>query len=99
MAYRPRDADPTTDATRRRSNAPAAPSTPTTVGDQLEWAAIVLGSIGVPDPAREAAAVLASVMGLPGVPLEPDLAAPLAASHVDRFLAAIARRMRDEPPR
>jgi hypothetical protein len=99
MACRPRDGDPTTDATRRRSNAPNAPSTPTTVGEQLEWAANVLGSIGAPDPAGEAAAILASVMGLPGVPLEPDLAAPLAASDVDRFLVAIARRTRDEPPR
>jgi hypothetical protein len=83
MAPRPRD----------------APSTPTTVGEQLEWATRVLGAIGAPEPAREAAALLASVMGLPSVPLEPDPAAPLAASEVDRFLAAVARRTRDAPPR
>jgi hypothetical protein len=86
-------------ACRPEPNAFDAPSTPTTVGEQLAWATHVLGTVGAPNPGREAAALLALAMGLPSLPLEPDLTAPLAASHVDRFLAAIARRTRDEPPR
>jgi hypothetical protein len=65
----------------------------------MEWATQVLGTVGATEPAREAAALLASAMGLLGVALDLDPAAPLAASHVDRFLAAIARRTRDEHPR
>jgi hypothetical protein len=83
---------------REQAHASDAPSTPTTVGEQLRWATHVLGTVGTAEPAREAATLLASAMGLPSVPLEPDPAAPLAASQVDRFLAAIARRLRDEQP-
>ena len=74
-----------------------APSAPTTVGEQLEWATRVLESVAAREPAREAAALLASVMGSPSGPLEPDSATSLTASQVDRFLAAIVRRTRDEP--
>ena len=84
---------------RARTNSLGAPSPPTTVGEQLEWSTHVLRAVGVPEPAREASAMLASVMGLPSIPLELDPAAPLAARHVDRFLAAIARRIRRGPSR
>jgi len=85
-------------------NAGDAPTTPTTIGEQLAWATRVLAMLGAPDPEREAAALLASATGLSEVPPElhaaaPLAAAPLAASQVDRFLAAIARRTRDEPGR
>ena len=89
MAWRP----------RARTNALGPPSPPTTVGEQLEWATHILAAVGAPEPGREAAALLASVMGLPSLPQEPDPAAPLAASEVDRFLAVIARRTRREPSR
>jgi hypothetical protein len=99
MARRPRGCDATTESPRHRPNAGDAPSTPTTVGEQLAWATRVLTTVGAPEPAREAAMLLASVMGVPIAPRELDPAVPLAASQVDRFLAAIARRTRDEPQR
>ena len=70
------------------------PSPPTSVGEQLAWATHVLEAAGAREPAREAAALLAAVMDLPGVPAGPDPGTPLAASQVDRLLAAIARRLR-----
>jgi len=97
MARRPRGFDETTESAPHQRNARDAPSTPTTVGEQLAWATHVLGTLGAPEPAREAAALLASAMGLPSPPLEADPAAPLAAGQVDRFLAAIARRTRAGP--
>jgi hypothetical protein len=84
---------------RLRPNALGPPSPPTTVGEQLEWAARVLETAGAPEPAREAAALLASAMNLPSLPPEFDRDAPLAAGHVDQFLAATARRTRGEPSR
>ena len=81
---------------RVRTNALGAPSPPTTVGEQLEWATHVLEIAGAPEPAREAAALLASAMGLPSSSPAPDPVAPLEASQVDWFLAAIARRTRGD---
>ncbi len=81
-----------------RSGPADPPSPPSTVGEQLAWATHVFETVGAAEPAREAATLLASAMDLPCVPLDPDPAASLAASQVDRFLAAIARRLRDEHP-
>jgi hypothetical protein len=99
MASRSGDGDPTSESALNAAKVPVPPSAPTTVGEELEWATRVLETVGVPEPAREAAALLASVLGLPSVALEPDSPASLAAIHVDRFLAAIVRRTRDESPR
>jgi hypothetical protein len=71
------------------------PSPPTTVGEQLAWATHVLEAVGVREPAVEAATLLAAAMDMPRAAPAPDPAAPLAASQVDRLLAAIARRLRD----
>jgi hypothetical protein len=81
-----------------RPGAADRPSPPTTVGEQLAWATDVLGSLGALEPASEAATLLASAMDFPRVPRDLDPAAPLAASQVDRFLAAIARRLREGRP-
>jgi hypothetical protein len=75
-----------------------APGTPTTVGEQVAWATRVLESVGVSAPAREATALLAAVLEASNDDLEADPAAPLAATQVDRFLVAIARRTRGEQP-
>ena len=99
MARRSRDGDQTSESDPDVPYPSDAPSTPTTIGEQLEWAARVLETVGALEPAREAAALLASVMGLPNIPAEADPGAWLPASLVDRFLAVIARRMRDETPR
>jgi PrmC N-terminal domain len=99
MASRSGGGDPTSDSRCGAPPTPAAPSPPTTVGEQLEWATQVLEAIGAPDPPQEAAALLASVMGSPRRALECEPGTSVAASQVDRFLAAIARRTRDEPPR
>ena len=74
------------------------PKPPTTVGEQLAWAAHVLEAIGGTEPEREAAALVASAMDLPGVPPDLDAAAPIAASQVDRLLAVVARRLREHQP-
>jgi hypothetical protein len=105
MASRPPDGDQESGSDRNaqnvpgatRTKAPGAPSAPTTVGEQLDWATRVLESVEAREPAREAVALLASVMASPSVALEPDSAATLTASEVDRFLAAIVRRTREEP--
>jgi hypothetical protein len=102
MARRPCECEASTEPARQRNAGDAprdAPRTPTTIGEQLEWGTHVLATVGAREPAGEAAALLASAMGLATVPAQLDPAAPLAASHVDRFLAAIARRTRAEPPR
>jgi hypothetical protein len=80
-------------------NALVAPPTPTTVGEQLAWATRVLETIGLPAPAREAAVLLASVIGSPGIALDHASGASLTARQVDAFLAAVVRRTRNEPPR
>jgi methylase of polypeptide subunit release factors len=99
MASRSRGGNPTKDSGRGAPLTPAAPSPPTTLGEQLEWATQVLEAIGAPDPAKEAAALLASVMGSPSRLVKSEGRTSIAASQVDRFLAAIARRTREEPPR
>ena len=71
------------------------PSPPTTVGEQLAWATHVLEGLGVSEPAVEAATLLAAAMDVLGAAPPHDPLAPLAASQVDRLLAAIARRLRD----
>jgi hypothetical protein len=90
--------DPRSEAAQIASSAADAPSPPTTIGAQLAWATGVLESCGAPDPRKEAAALLASVIGLPIAQLGANAATSLAASHVDRFLAAIALRMREDHP-
>jgi len=95
MAPRPYRSKAMNESGPARASAPDAPSTPTTVGQQLEWATRVLETVGVADPTREAASLLASAIGWPS-DASPNAAAPLAASEVDRFLAAIARRSRHE---
>jgi hypothetical protein len=98
MASRPGGGDPS-DSGHDAPNTPGAPSPPTSVGELLGWATRVLETIGAPDPAREAATLLTSVMGSSSRLVESDGGTSVAASQVDGFLAAIARRTRDVPPR
>jgi PrmC N-terminal domain len=96
MACRPPSGDPRSEPARSSTSVADAPSPPTTIGAQLEWATRVFESVGAPEPAKEAGALLASIVGLPISQLRANAAASLSASHVDRFLAAIVLRMRDE---
>jgi hypothetical protein len=74
------------------------PTPPTTVGEQLAWATHVLEAIGAAEPAREAATLVALAMDLPGVPSDLDAGSPIAAIQVDRLLAGVARRLRENDP-
>jgi hypothetical protein len=95
MACRPPSGDPRSELARNATTVADAPSSPTTIGAQLEWATRVFEGLGAPEPAKEAGALLASIVGLPILQLRANAAASLAASHVDLFRAAIALRMRD----
>jgi hypothetical protein len=98
MASRPGGGDPS-DSGNDAPNTPGAPSPPTSVGELLGWATLVLETIGAPDPAREAATLLTSLMGLPNRLPESAPGTSVTATQADRFLVAIARRTRDVPPR
>ena len=73
-----------------------APTTPTTIGEQLLWAWRALAAVGISASPIEVATLLAWATGAPELRLAAEPDALMTAAAVDRFLASVARRARGE---